>query len=156
MYNLGDDVGSIKAASTLGEFDMSAHLGSWVVLYFYPKDNTSACTLEARGFSAAKAEFEKEGAYIVGVSRDSVKTHQGFCTRQELCIELISDKEEALCQAFDVIKPKIMYGKQCRGIMRSTFLINPQGKIAHQWRGVKVPGHVEEVLAALKELKSAD
>ena len=130
MFNLGDNVSSIKAASTLGEFDMAAHNGSWVVLYFYPKDNTSACTLEAKGFSAAKADFEKEGAYIVGVSRDSLKTHQGFCTRQELSIELIADKDEALCQAFDVIKPKIMYGKQCRGIVRSTFFARASRKFS--------------------------
>lgn len=128
--------------------------GQRTILYFYPKDNTSGCTLEARDFSAARETFAAEGCDIVGVSRDSVKTHQGFCTRQELTIELVSDKDEALCTAFDVIKPKVMYGKPCRGIVRSTFLINPEGVIVREWRGVKVPGHVEAVLAALREEKA--
>lgn len=154
MYSIGDSVADVKAASTLGEFSMASRAGRWVVLYFYPKDNTSGCTLEARDFSAAREQFADEGCDIVGVSRDSVKSHQGFCTRQELTIELVSDKDEALCTAFDVIKPKVMYGKPCRGIVRSTFLINPEGIIVREWRGVKVPGHVEAVLAALREAKA--
>lgn len=154
MYSIGDSVVDIKASSTLGDFSMASRAGRWVVFYFYPKDNTSGCTLEARNFSAARETFAAEGCDIVGVSRDSVKTHQGFCTRQELTIELVSDKDEALCTAFDVIKPKVMYGKPCRGIVRSTFLINPEGVIVREWRGVKVPGHVEAVLAALREEKA--
>lgn len=154
MYSIGDSVVDIKASSTLGDFSMASHAGRWVVFYFYPKDNTSGCTLEARDFSAARETFAAEGCDIVGVSRDSVKTHQGFCTRQELTIELVSDKDEALCTAFDVIKPKVMYGKPCRGIVRSTLLINPEGVIVREWRGVKVPGHVEAVLAALREEKA--
>ena len=154
MYSIGDSVVDIKASSTLGDFSMASRAGRWVVFYFYPKDNTSGCTLEARDFSAARETFAAEGCDIVGVSRDSVKTHQGFCTRQELTIELVSDKDEALCTAFDVIKPKVMYGKPCRGIVRSTFLINPEGVIVREWRGVKVPGHVETVLAALREEKA--
>ena len=152
MYSIGDSVVDIKASSTLGDFSMASRAGRWVVFYFYPKDNTSGCTLEARDFSAARETFAAEGCDIVGVSRDSVKTHQGFCTRQELTIELVSDKDEALCTAFDVIKPKVMYGKPCRGIVRSTFLIDPQGKLAFEWRGVKVPGHVEAVLEKIREL----
>ncbi len=155
MYKIGESAADVKGPSTKGEFDMRAHAGRWVVLYFYPKDNTSACTLEARDFSAAKDKFDAEGCDIAGVSRDSVRTHEGFCARQDLSIELISDKDEALCTAFDVIKPKVMYGKPCRGIVRSTFLIDPAGVIVREWRGVKVPGHVEEVLAALRELKAA-
>lgn len=154
MYSIGDSVVDIKASSTLGDFSMASRAGRWVVFYFYPKDNTSGCTLEARDFSAARETFAAEGCDIVGVSRDSVKTHQGFCSRQELTIELVSDKDEALCTAFDVIKPKVMYGKPCRGIVRSTFLINPEGVIVREWRGVKVPGHVETVLAALREEKA--
>lgn len=149
-YDIGDNIKDITAPSTLGEFKAADHLGKWLVLYFYPKDNTSACTIEARDFTAAKNDFAKVNADIVGVSRDTVKTHQGFCTRQELTIELASDKDEALCTAFDVIKPKVMYGKPCRGIVRSTFLIDPTGTIVNAWRGVKVPGHVEAVLADIK------
>ena len=152
MYSIGDSVVDIKASSTLGDFSMASRAGRWVVFYFYPKDNTSGCTLEARDFSAARETFAAEGCDIVGVSRDSVKTHQGFCTRQELTIELVSDKDEALCTAFDVIKPKVMYGKPCRGIVRSTFLINPEGVIVREWRGVKVPGHVQAVLEKIREL----
>ena len=108
--------------------------------------------MEARDFTAAVPQFEALNAKVIGVSRDSVKTHEGFCTRQELGIELVSDKSEELCTAFDVIKPKVMYGKPCRGIVRSTFLINPQGRLAFEWRGVKVPGHVESVLEKIREL----
>lgn len=154
MYQIGDNLSSVTAPSTAGTFRVSDHAGRWLVLYFYPKDNTSACTLEARDFSAARETFAAEGADIVGVSRDSVKTHEGFCTRQELTIELASDKDEVLCTAFDVIKPKIMYGKQCRGIVRSTFLIDPTGVLVHAWRGIKVPGHVETVLNEIRSRKA--
>ena len=151
----GDMAPDFKSTTQTGETLTLADLrGQRTILYFYPKDNTSGCTLEARDFSAARETFAAEGCDIVGVSRDSVKTHQGFCTRQELTIELVSDKDEALCTAFDVIKPKVMYGKPCRGIVRSTFLINPEGVIVREWRGVKVPGHVEAVLAALREEKA--
>ena len=149
-YDVGDNVSTLCGASTAGEFKVADHAGRWLVLYFYPKDNTSACTIEARDFTAAKDDFAKVNCDIAGISRDTVKTHQGFCTRQELTIELVSDKDEALCTAFDVIKPKIMYGKQCRGIVRSTFLIDPAGVVVKAWRGVKVHGHIAEVLAEVK------
>lgn len=149
-FDIGDKVENVTGTSTLGEFKVANHAGRWLVLYFYPKDNTSACTVEARDFTAARDDFAKLNADIVGVSRDTVKTHQGFCARQELTIELVSDKDEALCTAFDVIKPKMMYGKPCRGIVRSTFLIDPTGTIVNVWRGVKVPGHVAQVLADIK------
>lgn len=155
MYQIGDAVEAIKTDSTAGTFDLEANRGKWVVLYFYPKDNTSGCTVEGKDFSAAKADFEAEGAVIVGVSRDSVKSHQGFCERQALTIELASDKSEELCTRFDVIKPKVMYGKPCRGVVRSTFLIDPEGKLAFEWRAVKVPGHVQAVLEKIRELKAA-
>ncbi len=152
-FDVGDKVDTVVGTSTLGEFKVADHAGHYLVLYFYPKDNTSACTVEARDFTAAKDDFAKVNCDIVGVSRDTVKTHQGFCTRQELTIELVSDKDEALCTAFDVIKPKIMYGKPCRGIVRSTFLIDPTGTIVKAWRGIKVPGHIADVLAEVKSLQ---
>ena len=152
MFQIGESVTGVRGVSTAGEFDLDDQRGRWVVFYFYPKDNTSACTLEARDFTAAKDAFKALNAKVVGVSRDSVKTHEGFCARQELAIELVSDKDESLCTLFDVIKPKVMYGKPCRGIVRSTFLIDPQGKLAFEWRGVKVPGHVEAVLEKIREL----
>ena len=116
--NVGDNLLPLTAPSTAGTFDLAEHKGRWVVFYFYPKDNTSACTLEARTFSSAKDEFAAEGCDIVGISRDTVGVHQGFCKRQDLTIELASDKEEVLCNRFGVIKDTIMYGKPCRGIVR--------------------------------------
>ncbi len=147
---IGDNLNPLTAPSTAGEFNLASRAGRWVVLYFYPKDNTSACTQEAIDFTAAKQTFAELGADIVGISRDSVRTHANFCARRELTIELISDSDETLCTRFDVIKPKIMYGKPCRGIVRSTFLIDPEGNLVHEWRGIKVPGHVEAVLAELR------
>lgn len=154
IMEIGDNLLPLTAPSTLGTFDLSAHKGRWVVLYFYPKDNTSGCTLEAKGFTAAKEQFAAVNTDIVGISRDSLKSHEGFCTRQELTIELASDKDEALCNRFDVIKDKVMYGRKCRGVVRSTFLVDPEGKLAAEWRAVKVPGHVEAVLAKVKELQA--
>ena len=107
--NVGDNLLPLTAPSTAGTFDLAEHKGRWVVFYFYPKDNTSACTLEARTFSSAKDEFAAEGCDIVGISRDTVGVHQGFCKRQDLTIELASDKEEVLCNRFGVIKDKFMY-----------------------------------------------
>ena len=150
---IGDKIPEILGINAEGaEVKASDFAGKKLAIYFYPKDNTSACTMEARDFTAAVPQFEALNAKVIGVSRDSVKTHEGFCTRQELGIELVSDKSEELCTAFDVIKPKVMYGKPCRGIVRSTFLIDPQGRLAFEWRGVKVPGHVEAVLEKIREL----
>ncbi len=134
---------------TLGPGDFR---GRSVVLYFYPKDNTPGCTNESRDFAASKAAFDEAGAVILGVSRDSVKSHEGFREKQGLPFDLLSDADEVLCEAFDVIKMKNMYGKQVRGIERSTFLIDPDGVLRREWRKVKVPGHVDEVLAAVREL----
>ncbi|WP_018872771.1 peroxiredoxin [Thioalkalivibrio sp. ALJ16] len=126
--------------------------GRIVVLYFYPKDNTPGCTNESRDFATNLAAFEAAGAVILGVSRDSVKSHENFRQKQELPFDLLSDGDEQLCAAFDVIKMKNMYGKQVRGIERSTFLIDANGVLRREWRKVKVPGHVDEVLAAVREL----
>lgn len=133
------------AHATLGDF-----AGRWLVLYFYPKDSTPGCTTEGRDFNALLPAFEQAGATVLGVSRDSVKSHDSFCSRQGFTFPLVSDGDEALCTAFDVIKLKNMYGKQVRGIERSTFLISPESRIVQSWRKVKVAGHAEAVLAALK------
>ena len=128
--------------------------GSWVVLYFYPKDNTPGCTTEALDFTALKAEFEKEGATIFGVSPDSVKKHCNFIAKKDLKITLLSDEEKEVAQKYGVWQLKKMYGREYMGIVRSTFLIDPDGNIAYKWEKVKVKNHAQEVLDKLKELKS--
>jgi len=120
------------------------------VLYFYPKDSTPGCTTEGNDFNALLPKFRKLGAQVLGVSRDSLKSHQNFCARQGFKFELVSDTEEALCKAFDVIKPKKLYGREYVGIERSTFLIGPDGRLVQAWAPVKVPGHAQAVLDALK------
>ena len=122
----------------------------WLVLYFYPKDSTPGCTTEGIDFNALLPAFHKAGAKVFGVSRDSVKSHHNFCATQGFAFPLISDGDESLCTAFDVIKLKNMYGKQVRGIERSTFLISPEGRVVQAWRKVKVAGHAQAVLDALK------
>ena len=129
--------------------------GSNVVIYFYPKDNTPGCTREGIDFQANLLKFRRQNTVILGVSRDSVKTHENFRTKQGFKFDLLSDKDETLCDIFDVIKMKNMYGKKVRGIERSTFLIDPKGKLRQQWRKVKVDGHAEEVLAAVKALNKS-
>ncbi|AHE97347.1 peroxiredoxin [Thioalkalivibrio paradoxus] len=131
----------------LGDF-----AGRRIVLYFYPKDSTPGCTSESRDFAAHQADFDAANAVILGVSRDSVKSHERFRSREGLTFDLLSDADEALCEAFGVIKMKNMYGKQVRGIERSTFLIDENGVLRREWRKVKVPGHVAEVLDAVREL----
>ncbi|GAB3732839.1 peroxiredoxin [Luteimonas pelagia] len=129
---------------------LSDYTGKWLVLYFYPKDNTPGCTTEGNDFNALLPKFRKLGAEVLGVSRDSLKTHQNFCAKQGFKFELVSDQDEALCRAFDVIKPKKLYGREYVGIERSTFLLDPEGRLRQEWRGVKVPGHAQAVLDALK------
>lgn len=129
-----------------GIFKLSEHKGKIVVLYFYPKDSTPGCTTEGLDFAALHGKFLKANAIVVGVSRDSVKSHDNFCAKQGFPFQLISDTEEKLCTQFDVIHMKNMYGKQVRGLVRSTFVIGADGKLAHEWRGVKVAGHAQEVL----------
>jgi len=137
-----------------GTFTLSAQLGKTVVLYFYPKDNTPGCTTEGQDFAALHADFEKANAVVVGVSRDSVKSHDNFCAKFGFPFALISDADEALCTQFEVIKMKNMYGKQVRGIERSTFIIDSAGKLAQAWRGVKVAGHAAAVLNAVHEINA--
>lgn len=124
--------------------------GSFLVLYFYPKDHTPGCTRESQDFAAVADRFRKAGAVIVGVSRDSVKTHENFRAKHNLPFDLISDADEILCRQFDVIKKKKLYGREYMGIERSTFLIDGEGVVRAEWRKVRVPGHVEEVLAAME------
>jgi peroxiredoxin Q/BCP len=150
---LNQTVADFSVPATNGQtFTLSAQRGKTVVLYFYPKDSTPGCTTQAQGFRDLQAEFIAAGAVVVGVSRDSLKSHENFKLKQSLNFELLSDSEEALCQQFDVIKQKKMYGKEVRGIERSTFLIDPNGVLRQEWRKVKVDGHVPEVLAAVKAL----
>jgi len=137
-----------------GELKLSDLRGQWVLLYFYPKDNTPGCTTESCGFRDAETDFSGINAVIVGVSRDSLASHQRFAEKQHLPFQLISDADESLCKAFDVIQMKNMYGKQVRGIERSTFIINPEGMIAHVWRKVRVKGHVADVLNTIEELQA--
>mgnify|MGYP000999216790 FL=1 len=132
---------------TLSEFK-----GSRVVLYFYPKDSTPGCTTESQGFRDDYLKFRRRNTVILGVSRDSLRSHENFRTKHGFQFDLISDSEEQLCKLFDVIKEKNMYGRKVLGIERSTFLIDEEGILVREWRKVKVKGHVEEVLEAVKEL----
>jgi peroxiredoxin Q/BCP len=126
--------------------------GKNLVLYFYPKDSTPGCTTEGQNFRDLYVDFQKANTEILGVSRDSLKRHENFKAKQEFPFELLSDEDESLCQQFDVIKLKKLYGREYMGIDRSTFLINADGKLVQEWRKVKVKGHAEEVLAAVQAL----
>ena len=132
---------------------LSDFRGKPLVLYFYPKASTPGCTQEGLDFSAAIAKFRRQSCAILGVSRDSLKAQTNFKTKQDFAFDLVADTDEALCNAFDVIKMKNMYGKQVRGVERSTFLIDADGRLRREWRGVKVKGHVDEVLDAVKALQ---
>ena len=143
-------VPDFEAPATEGAFRLSGHLGKKVVLYFYPKDDTPGCTLEGQNFRDLHAEFRAAGAEVFGISRDSLASHARFKAKMGFPFELIADSDEVVCGLFDVMKMKNMYGKQVRGIERSTFLIDGGGRIVREWRGVKVPGHVDEVLEAVK------
>jgi peroxiredoxin Q/BCP len=135
-----------------GTFKMSDYKGRGVVLYFYPKDDTSGCTTEGLDFSALHAQFQAKGWDIFGVSRDSVKSHERFKAKFGFAFDLLSDEDEKVCELFGVMKLKNMYGKQVRGIERSTFAITPDGQVARAWRGVKVPDHAQEVLNFVSSL----
>ncbi|BAP43980.1 peroxiredoxin [Pseudomonas sp. 21LCFQ02] len=149
-------VSDFQVAATGGQtVSLSGLKGRQVVIYFYPKDNTPGCTTEGQNFRDSIAAFEAANTLVFGVSRDSLKTHENFKAKQAFPFELISDKDEALCQLFDVIKLKKLYGKEYLGVDRSTFLIDKDGVLRHEWRGVKVPGHVEQVLAKAQELNQA-
>jgi peroxiredoxin Q/BCP len=147
---IGMKVPDFSLATTGGrQVKLSSLKGRDVVLYFYPKDDTPGCTLEGKDFRDLHARFMRKGAVILGVSRDSLSSHERFCDKYGLTFDLLSDADEKLCKQFDVIKMKNMYGKKVRGIERSTFLIAKDGTLRHEWRKVKVDGHAAEVLAAL-------
>ena len=150
---LNERVPDFTAAST-GEkvFALSHCKGKNLVVYFYPKDNTSGCTREGQDFRDNYNKFKRNKARVVGVSRDSLKSHENFKAKQQFPFDLLSDKDEALCTMFDVIKEKNMYGRKVMGIERSTFLIDANGKLRQEWRKVKVDGHVEEVLEAVRAI----
>ncbi len=144
-------IGDFSLPSTCGgEFRLSALESRLLVLYFYPKDNTPGCTTEGMQFRDAWPEFQKAGATICGISRDSLKSHLNFKAKMAFPFDLLSDEDETVCALFGVMKMKNMYGKKVRGIERSTFVLDRQGVIRREWRGVKVPGHVQEVLDFVK------
>jgi len=153
VVKIGKKVPDIELSATSNKsIKFSDFIGKNIVLYFYPKASTPGCTQEGKDFAEAIHKFRRQSAVILGASRDSVKAQQNFKDKQEFPFELLSDQEEALCAAFDVIKMKNMYGKKVRGIERSTFIIDRKGTLRQEWRGVKVKGHVEEVLDAVKAL----
>ncbi|HSX90574.1 MAG TPA: peroxiredoxin [Pseudomonas sp.] len=146
-------VADFQAQATSGQqVQLSALKGQQIVLYFYPKDSTPGCTTEGQGFRDQYPAFQAANTLVFGVSRDGLKSHENFKCKQAFPFELISDKDEALCQLFDVIKLKKLYGKEYLGVDRSTFLIDKNGVLRQEWRGVKVPGHVDAVLAAAQAL----
>lgn len=134
------------------KFALSAYRGKKLVLYFYPKDGTPGCTTEGLNFRDLYPQFQAANAEIVGVSRDSLRSHESFREKLNLPFELVSDPDEALCLMFGVMKSKVMYGKPVRGIERTTFVIDGCGKLVKEWRGLKVPGHVDDVLAYVQTL----
>ena len=147
---VGDKVPDLRGAvGDDAEIRLRDLKGKYVVVYFYPKDATPGCTLEAQDFRDRQKDFAKRGAVVLGVSRDSLASHGKFKLKQALNFELVSDTDETWCKAFDVIHEKVLYGKRHLGVVRSTFLIGPDGKLKHEWRGVKVKGHAEAVLDVL-------
>jgi len=157
MMEIGNEVPLVQFKATNGvNTTLDSYRGQWLVIYFYPKDATPGCTIEGCDFRDHEKEFSLFNATIMGVSRDSLSSHEKFKANQNFPFELISDADETLCQLFDVIKMKSMYGKQVRGIERSTFIIDPNGLLRHVWRKVNVKGHVEEVLSELRSLQQLD
>ena len=153
MPQIGDIAPDFTLPGTDGaEVTLSSLRPKAVVLFFYPRDNTPGCTKEAIGFSALKDEFAAQNTIIFGISKDDMKSHHKFVEKQDLSVELLTDAESDVCEAYEVWKEKSMYGKTCMGIERSTFLIDGEGKIAQVWRKVKVPGHVDAVMDAVKAL----
>lgn len=152
MVNVGKRIKNFTLpASGEQNLSLSDFKGRSLIIYFYPKDNTPGCTREGQDFRDLYPQFLEAGADILGVSRDSVRIHENFKNKHEFPFDLLSDKEELLCNQFDVIKEKKLYGRTYMGIERSTFLISPEGVLQQEWRKVRVPGHAEAVLEALKE-----
>ena len=155
MLDTGDRVPDLPLSLTGDQpASLGGYSGKWLVLYFYPKDSTPACTTEGLDFNALLPSFKRAGAVVLGVSKDSLKSHQNFCAKQGLNFDLVSDADDAVCNAFGVIQPKKLYGREYIGIVRSTFLIDPDGVIRQAWQPVKVPGHAQAVLDTLKAAKT--
>jgi peroxiredoxin Q/BCP len=153
MPTIGEKVPNFKLPRDGGgEVSLTDFAGKYVVLYFYPRDNTPGCTTESKEFSARQADFEASNAVILGASKDSVASHDKFVAKQSLTIPILSDENCDLCETFGVWTEKSMYGKKFMGIVRSTFLIDPNGILVAEWRKVKVPGHVSEVLETVRSL----
>ena len=153
MISIGDNAPRFTLSiNGGGQFSLADSAGKYLILYFYPKDDTPGCTKEAIGFSEARTAFDAQNAMVVGVSRDTVKKHDKFIGKYDLRIPLISDEDGRLCEAFGTWVEKNMYGKTYMGIERATFLISPEGEVLKIWRKVKVPGHVEEVLSQIQSL----
>lgn len=152
--SVGKRVRNFKSESTAGDYRLSdnAESGKNLVLFFYPKDNTPGCTTESQDFKANHRKFARANTVIIGVSRDTMQSHKKFREKFDLPFALISDPDEKLCEQFGVMKLKNMYGKKVRGVERSTFLIRPDRTLIHEWRGVKVPGHVDQVLEVCKSI----
>ncbi|MGV8711088.1 MAG: peroxiredoxin [Nitrosomonas sp.] len=154
MVKLDQHVANFILPSTgAGEFSLAQHLGKHIVIYFYPKDDTPGCTTEGQDFRDQWVNFKEKNCVIVGISRDTLQSHINFKQKMQFPFELLSDVDEVVCNEFDVMKMKNSYGKQVRGIERSTFVIDAQGILRKEWRGVKVPGHVQEVLEFVTTLQ---
>lgn len=149
MLKPGAKVPDLRGQTADGEIRLRDLRGKSVVVYFYPKDNTTGCTREAQDFRDLHKSFAKRDAVVLGVSRDSLKSHENFRAKQALTFALVADTDETWCKAFDVIHEKVLYGKRYLGVVRSTFLIDADGRLRREWRGVKVPGHAAAVLEAL-------
>ena len=149
MLKLGAKIPDLHGQTTDGEVRLRDQKGKSVIVYFYPKDSTPGCTRQAQDFRDLQKSFAKRDAVVLGVSRDSIKSHENFRTKQALTFALVSDPDETWCKAFDVIHEKVLYGKRYLGVVRSTFLIGADGRLRREWRGVKVPGHAAAVLEAL-------
>jgi len=149
---IGQTVPTFSAQSNQGTIESQALIGQPFVLYFYPRDNTPGCTNEAKDFEAKLAEFEQLGVKVIGASRDSLASHERFADKYALSFPLIADPDETFCNLFAVIKDKNMYGRKVRGIERSTFLFDAEGKLVQEWRKVRVPGHVDAVFEAAQKL----
>ncbi len=150
---IGDTLPKLTLDANAGQkIALRDQIGKKLVLYFYPKDNTSGCTMQGENFRDAKADFEAANCRILGVSRNTARQHDNFIKKYDFNFDLLADTEEELCNLFEVLKEKSMYGRKYIGIERSTFLFDSQGKLVREWRGVKIPGHVDEVLAAAREI----
>lgn len=150
---IGDTLPNLTLAANAGqEISLAEQTGKKLVLYFYPKDNTSGCTLQGENFRDAKAGFEAADCRILGVSRNTARQHDNFIKKYDFNFDLLADTDEKLCNLFEVLKEKSMYGRKYIGIERSTFLFDSSGTLVREWRGVKIPGHVDEVLAAAQDI----